>query len=405
MTVAALMCVVFPLARKRSRGPALDTQQTNLSILRDQLAEMKGDLERDTISTLQFDVARAELERRVLEETAAASRPGVGGKASGRKSAIALGVLIPLAAISLYGWIGDPGGLREEVRAGEERAAPADVEEMVARLASKLEKNPNDARAWMLLGRSYYVMQRMDEAVAAYAKAAAKINDDADLYADFADALAMSQGRNLRGKPLELVNRALAINPSQPKALAMAGTEAFDRRDFPAAIGFWERLQPLLPPDSEIAKAIAVSIAEARELGGNLTAQNPLKGGKTAPKVADKAVSSGSVSGQVTLSPALAAKVNPGETLFVVARAVNGPRIPLAVIRKNVADLPLDFTLDDSLAMSPELKLSGVPEVVVTARISKTGNAISQSGDLQGVSPPVKVGARGLRIVIDAVVP
>ena len=215
----------------------------------------------------------------------------------------------------------------------------------------------------------------------------------------------MSQGRNLQGKPLELVNRALSISPSQPKALAMAGTEAFYRKDYPAAIAFWERLQPQLPADSEIAKAIAASIAEASELGGTQSAQNLPKAGMPAPKVAQKAVSSGSVRGQVTLSPALAAKANPRETLFVVARAVNGPRMPLAVIRKNVSDLPLDFTLDDSLAMSPELKLSGVPEVVVIARISKTGNAISQSGDLQGTSPPVKVGARGLKIVIDSVVP
>jgi cytochrome c-type biogenesis protein CcmH len=292
-------------------------------------------------------------------------------------------------------------------RPGE--AAPpvsvADVEDMVARLSERLQKNPDDAKGWALLGRSYYVMQRMDEAVAAYAKAVAKIDDDADLYADYADALAMSQGRDLRGKPMELVDRALAINPSQPKALAMAGTEAFQRKDYPAAIALWERLLPMLPADSDLAKSITDGIAEARELGGAKSAQKSTGSEKPAAKAAQKAASVGSVSGQVSLSPALASKANASETLFIVARAVNGPRIPLAVLRRRVSDLPLEFTLDDTLAMSPELKLSGAAEVIVSARISKSGNAISQPGDLLGTSAPVKVGAKGLRIAIDSVVP
>ncbi len=405
MTVAALACVVLPLARRRRQADAPAQSQTNLEILRDQLAELDADLARGAISSGHFEVSRSELERRVLEETAASAQPGQAGRTGGRRAAIALAVIIPLAALSIYVWIGEPAGLRNEAVSGEQPTTTADVEDMVTRLAERLRKNPDDAKGWALLGRSYYVMQRMDDAVAAYEKAAARIPDDADLYADYADALAMSQGRNLRGKPMELVNRALAINPAQPKALAMAGTEAFDRKDYPKAIEFWEKLLAMLPADSEISKSIAGGIAEARELGGVKPSKKSVPGDKPGAAPTGQSAPAGNISGTVSLSPAVAAKASPGETVFIVARAVNGPRIPLAVLRKRVADLPLDFRLDDTLAMSPELKLSSVHEVVVTARVSKTGNAISQSGDLQGASPPVKVGSGGLKIVIDSVVP
>ena len=406
MTLAALACVVLPLARRRPDSGGLDIPQTNLAILRDQLAELKGDLARGAISAAQFEVARSELERRVLEETSAPSRAEVGGQAGGRRAAMTLGVAIPLAALSMYLWIGEPGGLRNEAIPVELGAPTAEVEDMVGRLADRLAKNPDDAKGWALLGRSYYVMQRMDDAIAAYAKAVAKITNDADLYADYADALAMSQGRNLEGKPMALVRQALAIDPSHPKALAMAGTAAFYRKDFSAAIALWEKLLPLVPPDSEIAKSIAGGIAEARELSGTKSVRKPAAMEKPdGASVTKSAAPAASVNGLVSLSPALASKVEPAQTVFVVARAVNGLRIPLAVLRRRVSDLPLEFTLDDTMAMSPELKLSGVAEVVVSARISKTGNAISQSGDLQGATPPVKVGARGLKIVIDTVVP
>ena len=293
--------------------------------------------------------------------------------------------------------------MREEVVAGPQQVSPEDVEGMVAKLAARLEKNPDDTHGWIMLARSYYVMQRMPEAVIAYAKAVEMTKDNADLYADYADALAMSQGRSIQGKPLELVNQALKLNPTHPKALAMAGTEAFYRKDYPGAIAFWEKLLPLLPPDSDMAKSIEGGIAEARDLGKSMPARGspvPEKDSSTARKSVPA-----SVGGRITLSQAIVSKASPQDTVFVVARAQNGPRIPLAVLRKRVADLPFEFTLDDSLAMSPELKLSAFSEVVVTARVSKSGNAIPQSGDLQGASSPVKVGARGLQIVIDTVVP
>ena len=410
MTAIAVLWVVVPLLRRREPSDGIETSGSNLAILRTQLAELEADVGSGVLSAEQHASARAELERRVLEEGGSEGASVGGAQSGGTAAAIVLALLIPLAALGMYLWVGEPDGMRPEAAAAEHQATPKEVDEMVSRLAARLEKNPDDPRGWMMLARSYYVMKRMPEAVAAFEKAAQAVKDDADFYADYADALAMSQGRKLDGRPLQLIQLALKIDPGHPKALAMAGSEAFFRKDYPGALAYWEKLLPLLPPDSEMGRSIASGIAEARELGG---IKGPVAT-KAAPKAEAKpakgaeakpAAGGASVSGRVALAPAIAAKASPGDTLFILARAVNGPRIPLAVLRKQVSDLPFEFTLDDALAMSPELKLSGFPEVIVAARISKSGNAIAQSGDLQGTSAPVKVGAKGLSITIDSVVP
>ena len=412
MTAIAVLWVVVPLLRRREPGDGIETGGSNLAILRSQLAELDADVGSGVLSAEQHASARAELERRVLEEGGSEGASAGGAQSGGTAAAIVFALLIPLAALGMYLWVGEPDGMRPEAAAAEHQATPKEVDEMVSRLAARLEKNPDDPRGWMMLARSYYVMKRMPEAVAAFEKAAQAVKDDADFYADYADALAMSQGRKLDGRPLQLIQLALKIDPGHPKALAMAGSEAFFRKDYPGALAYWEKLLQLLPPDSEMGKSIASGIAEARELGGikgpvaakaaPKAEAKPAKGAEAKPAAGG---ASASVSGRVTLAPAIAAKAAPGDTLFILARAVNGPRIPLAVLRKQVSDLPFEFTLDDALAMSPELKLSGFPEVIVAARISKSGNAIAQSGDLQGTSAPVKVGAKGLSITIDSVVP
>jgi cytochrome c-type biogenesis protein CcmH len=245
------------------------------------------------------------------------------------------------------------------------------------------------------------VMQRFEDAVAAYARAAALIKDDAGLLADYADALAMQQERRIDGKPLQLIEQALKIDPGHWKALAMAGSAAFDRKDYRKAIGYWEKLQSRVPPDSDFARSVASNIEEARELGGMKAAP----ASKSAPAVVAAGPSGARVRGTVSLGAAFAGKVDPADTVFIYARAAEGPRMPLAIVRKQVKDLPADFTLDDSQAMSAEMKLSNFAEIVVSARISKSASATPQSGDLQGVSQKIKTGGTPIKIVIDQVVP
>ena len=245
-----------------------------------------------------------------------------------------------------------------------------------------------------MLGRSYAVLGRFGEASEAYAKAAARMPRDAQLLADYADALAMAQGRTLQGGPEKILLSALAIDPDNVKALLLAGTAAFDRSDHSAAIRYWERALRVLPEESDMVQRLRASIAEARALAGS-------PDGKT--RVAKPAPAQGGsrVSGVVRLAPELAGKVAPGDTVFIFARAVEGPRMPLAILRVRGSDLPAEFTLDDSMAMAPQMKLSAFPRVIIGARVSKSANASPQPGDLQGLSAAVKVGAKSVSVVID----
>ena len=248
-----------------------------------------------------------------------------------------------------------------------------------------------------MLARSYSVLGRFGEALPAYKRATELQPNNAVLLADYADAVAATKGSADNAESEALVKRALAADPAQPKALALAGTIAFDRGDYAGAIKNWQDMADVLPADSEMLKQVQASIAEARERAGAAGAAPPAA--NTAAAASGK-----SVSGTVTLAPALTAKVARDDTVFVFARAAGGGRMPLAVQRAKVADLPLSFKLDDSMAMSPTATLSSAKQVIVGARVSKSGNAIPQAGDLSGEAAPITPGASGIAIRIDKVV-
>jgi cytochrome c-type biogenesis protein CcmH len=285
------------------------------------------------------------------------------------------------------------------------------IEDMVDKLAARLKEQPNDPDGWTMLGRSYAVLGKSEQALAAFKQALALRPDDAALLADTADTLALVNGRNLEGEPSRLIARALELDPNNLKALSLAGTAAFIRKDYALALRHWEKLAQLTP-DSEFVKQIQGGIDEARRLAAasDTTTSAPTAAARAAqppaePKPAPTAAARGAtISGVVKLAAALNGKAAPEDTLFVYARAAQGPRMPLAILRKQVKDLPLTFTLDDSMAMSPAAKLSSAQQVVVSARISKRGEAMPQPGDLQGQSAPVAPGANGLTIEIGQVV-
>jgi cytochrome c-type biogenesis protein CcmH len=425
MVVAALAWVLVPLLRG-PRTPAIAGEASNVAILRDQLAELDRDVANGVISREQYAQARGELEQRVLEESRAA--PGSAG--SGAPSSAAawtaaiLGSALPIAAALLYFTLGShqaftPGAsVAAAADAGATGAqhdlSPQKVAEMAASLAAKLEKEPGNVDGWATLAHTYYSLNRFPEAVAAYEHAIALVPDNADLLADYADALGAANN-SLEGKPTELIQRALKANPTQWKALALAGTVAFDQKDYKQAVKYWEQLKATLPPESDLAKSIDASIAEARDLGGIKTASvapataaaaaAPASGGGAAAGTTPAAAPGAAIRGTVSLSPALAKSAAPDDTVFIFAQAAQGPKMPLAIVRKQVKDLPYPFSLDDSMAMSPAMKISSFPDVVVAARVSKSGNAMPQAGDLEGTSKPVKLGASGLAVVIDSTRP
>jgi cytochrome c-type biogenesis protein CcmH len=285
-----------------------------------------------------------------------------------------------------------------------------------------MKDRPDDAEGWIMLARSYTVLGRFSDALPAYRRATELQPKNPSLLADYADAIGATQGSIGNPESVALIERALAADPKHPKALALAGTVAYDRGDFTGAIARWQTLADVLPPDNELLKQVQASIAEAREhagasTAGALPAPGPAATMATRPVAASPdsvspattgaagaSTAATSVSGSVALAPALAGRAAPGDTIFVFARAAEGGRMPLAVQRARVADLPLSFKLDDSMAMAPNAKLSGARSVIVSARISKSGNAMPQAGDLSGESAPVTPGTSGIEIRIDTVV-
>ena len=400
MVTVALAWVLWPLLRSTS-ARSIEHSAANVTIFKDQFADLDADLARGTISAEQHAESRSELERRLLDEARSPESVRI-ERLPPRWPAVIVAVIAPIAAAALYWQLGTPGALSPQAAIAQDASQPSreQIDAMIAQVKQRLEKEPNNVEGWAILARTHYTMGNFQEAAAAYATLSTLLPYDADLLADYADALAMSQGRNFAGKPMELVQLALKIDPTQWKALAMAGSEAFDRKDYKAAAEYWQRLQDTTPADSPIRQRIQGSIDEARSQAGMPPVAQAQKGG-----VAGGAVAGRSVSGTVTLSPTLASKVRPDDSVFVFARPADGSRMPVAVVRARVSELPLQFTLDDSRAMAPTAKISALNEVIVNARVSRSGNAIPASGDLEGTTEKVKVGTQGMSVVIDRAIP
>ncbi len=394
LIAGALLFVVPPLLR-RGLPTGATRDAVNVAVYRDQLRELEGDLRAGTLAADQHEKARGEIEARLLADMGGGEAPAQSPRRA-RAAALALGLAVPICALAVYVAVGNPRALLPQAAEGgnQHGLSAQQFEALVSRLAARLKDNPEDAEGWMMLGRSYAVLGRFGEASEAYAKAAVRMPRDAQLLADYADALAMAQGRTLQGEPEKIILRALAIDPDNVKALLLAGTAAFNRNDPLAAIRHWERALRVLPEESDMVQRVQASIAEARSLGAT-------PDGKAQVAKRAQAQRGSRVSGVVRLAPELAGRVAPGDTVFIFARAAEGPRMPLAILRKRGSDLPAEFALDDSMAMAPQMKLSAFARVVIGARVSKSANASPQPGDLQGLSAPVKVGAKSVSVVID----
>jgi cytochrome c-type biogenesis protein CcmH len=408
LVAGALAFVLPPLVRERAVAGRADREAANASLYRDELAELKRELADRRIDERQFEEARLEIERRLLEdvgETQPVPAPPAAALAAGpaRRTALALGTLLPVVAVLVYLLVGNPRALDPQARLAQDSShqiTREQIEGLAERLAQRLEQAPDDAQGWLMLARSYNVIGRYDRAAEAYARALKLVGENADLLADYADALAMAQGRKLAGEPFKLVQRALKADPEHYKALALAGSAEFERAKYAAAAKYWERSIARIPPDSEFAQSVRASIDEARRLGGLPAA--PAAGARGEAKAS--APTGRAISGTVKLAPALAGRVAPSDTLFVFARTPEGGRMPIAIVRASASDLPYAFRLDDSTAMTPNTLLSDQSRVLVDARVSKSGSAIPQPGDLQGTSAPVAPGAKGLVLTIDRVV-
>jgi cytochrome c-type biogenesis protein CcmH len=389
---------------------------SRIATLRSRLLSLADAHARGELDATSYEAARRDAERELSEAVIAApdafdaAQPATRRRPSARLVAM-LTVFVIAVAISGYALTGSPSlaGLgtppipldraADSASDKDREAGLQQIAAMVDKLAERMKSRPDDAEGWTMLARSYTVLGRYPEAVPAYRRAIELQPKNAALLADYSDALASANGGQPTAESIALIDRALAIEPDQPKALALSGTIAFDRGDYAAAAAQWQKIADALPPGSEFHQQVEANIDEARRRGGLAPAT-----ASAGSKVETNANVKAAISGTVTLAPEIASRAAPTDTVFVFARALAGPRMPLAVYRATVADLPLTYQLDDSMAMTPATKLSSAKQVIVGARISKSGNAIPQAGDLAGESAPIVPGANGVAITIKDVV-
>lgn len=377
-------------------GPGESSRaQLNAAIYRDQFARLEQDLAEGTLGQADHAQAKAELQRRVLEDTAVQDqKTAVVGVP--RRTMIGVGLAVPVAAGAFYLLIGTPAAMdpmaTQAAAAGHGQLSnPQEFERMVTALAEKLEKDPSNAKGWAMLARSYKAMGRAPEAQKAFERAGAAIEDDPEMLASYADVVASNAG-TLAGKATQLIDKALAVDPNHPMSLWLKGTAHFEQKNYQQAVRTWEKLVAMLPAGSDDVRMLEGAISDARA-----------KGGLPPGAVAAAAPAGANVKGVVELDPALKTKAGPDDVVMVIARRP-GTRMPLAVLRKRAADLPLQFTLDDSLSMDPNSRLSSVAEIEVEARISKTGLARQEAGDLLSTAQTVKLGANGVALRVAKVV-
>lgn len=450
MLLVALAFVLVPLLRARNSPETLavgglSDAGSNVAVFRSQKREIEEDFARGVLSAGERDAALVELSQRLVDEVPGES--GAGGQLAQRHSRPwllmgVLGALIPAAAFMIYAALGTPQALRDggvaamaskapdgqrgNAQGGAPGAEPQmsdkQILAMVDTLAQKMQQTPGDPKGWVLLARSQNALGRYPEAVAAFERATQLLPNDSQLLADYADAMVLNQQGRFEGKPLALIKQALKLDPNNMKGLALAGTAELRLGNREASLKHWGKLKTLVAKDSDDSRQVDAIIAEIQSgkspvapVAGSENVASAKPAAIDAPPVAPAKANisppsnpAATVSGQVLLAPEIAAKLAATDTLFVFARAKEGPRMPLAVMRvpvPKVGEFPKAFELTDAMAMAPGLNLSSFPEVVIEARISKSGNAQLQPGDLSGLSEAVKPGARGIKINISRVAP
>jgi len=410
MSLLALLFVVTPLLRNRSTN-TIDRDALNTEVARARLAELDMDLEAGRLEQSQYDAAREDLERELLHDLAGSDT----GKPvrNGSWVALLVAIAVPVGATLLYKTIGTERiiALLQEnppVQQAQQQGTQLSVEEMVSRLARRMADEPDDLRGWLMLAKSYSVLNRYELAVPAYRNIMRLGGgDNAGVLADFADALVATNNGRFNDETGKLLTRALTLEPDNLKALWLAGHWKNQSGDPAGAIAYWEQAAQQMQPDSEDWRIITGQIEQLRQLAGlPAGSATPVPVAKAVAGAAPAATGGHALEVTVSLDPALRGQTRPDDTVFIFARAVNGPRMPLAIVRKQVKDLPVTVTLDDSLAMSPAMVLSGFDPVSIGARISRSGNAMPQHGDLQGSRSPVSTGATAhVDVVIDSAVP
>ncbi|MCW8901132.1 MAG: c-type cytochrome biogenesis protein CcmI [Gammaproteobacteria bacterium] len=409
MVVIALVFLLRPL-RLDSNQSDIDRTAQNVAIAKERLLELKQELEEGVITQEAYEQTQQELEQSLLndvEQIPAENIKLTNTQPYNRFAQLALIISVPVLAVALYASLGQPdliNGTKQETEtahtSADGKTQLGSVEDMVEKLAQRLKEEPNNAEGWFMLARSYMSMNRYKEAVAALEKTNQLVPDNAVVMLRYADALTMLRGGQMSGKPFELVKRAVELSPDNPTGLWLIGMGYEEQGAYKKAISYWNQLLPLLtdePSKAEVNKLIS----QAKRKAGINTVEN------TEVQIADnKTESIKSITVTVSIDKNILNSVSANDVVFVFARALQGPPMPLAVVRKQVKDLPIEVILDDSMAMMPTMKLSSFDKVQIVARVSKSGIAKAQSGDLESEVSIASAGQREkVKLTINKSVP
>ena len=401
LTFLVVAVLLWTMLRKPQATRTEAPDEDSARIYREELQELQDAVQSGAMVPADFERARQDLSIRVVQDIpqAAGSTATASTGTSQRAvvSAVVTALVFPLLGSFVYLTLGDPMAVVEPsltMRAGQDSAP--DFAAMAEKLKAKLETNPNDAQSWVLLGRTYRNQNQYDEAIDAYNRAVALDTDDR-LAIERAEVIAAKNGGQFAGEPWDVIRKILAKNPQHANALLLAGSASFSEGQFKQALAYWSTLRSQLADGSQEALAVDDALRAAAEKAG-------VELGVQAKKPDPLANAASSISGRVTVSDSIKAQANPTDVVFIYAHAEQGSPMPLAIMRTTVQALPLDFNLDDSMAMRPEAKLSSQSHVTVKARISKSGQAMPQPGDLIGTLPRVAVGAKQVQLTISEVV-
>ncbi|MFA5082429.1 MAG: c-type cytochrome biogenesis protein CcmI [Hydrogenophilaceae bacterium] len=404
LVAVALAFLLPPLLRNRRATIKAGRRSINIAVYRDQMREMAVDHENGLLNDDQFDLAKQDLEARLAQDAIDSDEDVQPVRRGGRVLGFTLAVLLPLTAFGLYYQLGNPAAINAVAEAQANPAgAPGqhDITKLIQQVEEKTQSDPNNAEAWAILAKTYAAVGRWPEALGAYEKAFALKPDAPAIMTGYAEALAIGNNRVLQGKPMELVLKALELDPEDIKGLELAGIANFQEKNYAKASYYFKQLLKLVPAESPYAQDIVEAQKEAKRLaeGGPAALDNLSDPAQSA----DKPAAAGSaISGLVDIAPALKARIKPQDVVFLFARSGKGGA-PVAVIRGSAGNFPLEFELSDAMAMSPDNRLSSLKEVTLVARVSKSGEVTAAPGDLEGSLTNVKVGAKGVKLVIDTV--
>ena len=384
----------------------IDNTSVDVLVYQARLAELEKEIENGVMTVDQAAAIRDDLRRTLLHETGNMDGTTTASQTTKRENLTAgiLTILLPVIAISVYLVLGTPGFEKQSQQPliSEDLESLGSVEEMVEGLAMRLQSHPDDLEGWYMLAKSYMVLGNYDDAVKAYEHVYRIADPHPDILLGYANALALANNGITSGQPEQLAQQALVLDPANSNGLWIVGMAAFEQGNFQTAVDSWQQLTDQLEKDSSSYLELKKLIDYAElQLSNNVAPDATV----IPYKITDEEVSR-SITVNVSLSKQLASEAAPSDTLFIFARAPEGPPMPVAVIKKQVSDLPLTVVLDDTTVMMQQRKLSGFDEVIVGARISRSGEAIPQPGDLTGVNVTVDLEKdEPVNIVIDQKIP